>query len=844
MRDDMQAVIMAGGEGSRLRPLTSNMPKPMLPIVNRPMMEHIILLLRKHGFTDLVATVQFLSSVIRNYFGDGSDLDVSLSYATEEVPLGTAGSVLGARDLLSGTFLVISGDALTDLDLGEVVDYHRKKGAAATLVLKRVPDPLEFGIVMTDEEGRIERFLEKPSWGQVFSDTINTGIYMLEPEVLDLIPPDEPYDFSSQLFPAMLDKGLPIYGFITEAYWADVGNNEAYVQAHLDVLAGKVGVDIPGFELRPSVWVGEDVEIHPTARIEGPVLIGDNCRIGAGASLGSYVSVGANSLIGDDSAVVQSVVQEDAHVGPYARMRGAVLGRGASLDKGASLEEGAVVGDDVSVGAGAILRQRVKIYPSRTVDAGAIVTESVVHERRAQRSLFGSRGVSGLVNIGVTPQTAVRLGMAYGSTLKRGSVVVAGRDVSRSARTIKRAVIAGLNATGVTCHDLELVPSPLTRFTVRSRQAAGGISVRTSPTDPEVVEIRLFDADGADLPTAAQRKIERTFFREDYRRASAAKLGDLEFPPRALEQYAGGLLRVLDVPAIRELAPKIVVEYAHGPASLIGPSLLGRLGCDALSVHAFTDEHRPVLSGEEVVRMLSALTDHVRNSGSDMGVLLEPGGEIAHLVDGRGRVVPQEQALLAFLQHEARRGATKLALPVSTTSKAEAVLEGFDATLEWSPVSIASLMARAAEESVGFAGTAEGAFIWPELMPAPDALMTFGKALELVAEAGKPLADVIDELPDFHVAKRDVPTPWELKGTVMRELAAADGAKDGRRLVLIDGVKMVDADRWVLVVPYPDEPSCRVWAEASDPGASEELADHYADLVEEVVRRGDPETTY
>src|SRR5687767_7348316 len=290
----MQAVIMAGGEGSRLRPLTSNMPKPMLPIVNRPMMEHILLLLRKHGFTDVVATVQFLSSVIRNYFGDGSDLGVSLSYANEEVPLGTAGSVLGARDFLTGPFLVISGDALTDLDLDEVVAFHRKRGAAATLVLKSVPDPLEFGIVMTGAEGRIERFLEKPTWGQVFSDTINTGIYVVEQEVLDLIPPDQAYDFSSDLFPAMLDKGLPLYGYITDEYWTDVGNTEAVLQANVDVLNGISGLPLPGFELSPGVWVGEDVEIDPTARIEGPALIGDNCRIGAGAVILKNSVIGPN----------------------------------------------------------------------------------------------------------------------------------------------------------------------------------------------------------------------------------------------------------------------------------------------------------------------------------------------------------------------------------------------------------------------------------------------------------------------------------------------------------------------------------------------------------------------
>ena len=223
----MQAVIMAGGEGSRLRPLTSNVPKPMLPVANRPLMEHIVNLLRRHHFADVVATVQFLPSVIRNYFGDGSDLGVSLSYSTEEAPLGTAGSVLNAAELLSGTFLVISGDALTDLDLGAAVAFHRRRGAAATLVLKRMRDPLEFGIVITAEDGRIERFLEKPTWGQVFSDTINTGIYVIEPEVLDLIPPGQPFDFSSELFPAMVDKGLPLFGYETDSYWTDVGTAAA-----------------------------------------------------------------------------------------------------------------------------------------------------------------------------------------------------------------------------------------------------------------------------------------------------------------------------------------------------------------------------------------------------------------------------------------------------------------------------------------------------------------------------------------------------------------------------------------------------------------------------------------
>ncbi|MDQ3645891.1 MAG: sugar phosphate nucleotidyltransferase [Actinomycetota bacterium] len=834
--EGLHAVIMAGGEGSRLRPLTSNVPKPMLPVANRPLMEHIVMLVRSHGITDVVATVQFLSSVVRNYFGDGSDLGVSLSYATEEMPLGTAGSVLAARDLLAGTFVVISGDALTDIDLTEVVAFHRKRGAAATLVLKRMEDPLEFGIVMTGADGQIERFLEKPTWGQVFTDTINTGIYVLEPDVLDLIPPDQPHDFSSELFPTMLDKGLPLFGFVSDAYWTDVGNSDAYLRAHADVLSAKVAIDMPGFELQPRVWVGEDVDVAPTARIVGPALIGDNCRIGAGAKVGPFAVLGSNTIVSDDAQVTGgAVVMDGSHMGPYSRVRGAVVGRGVTLGKGAALEEGAVLGDDVAVGAGAFIKARVKVYPARTVEAGAIVTQSVVQEKRAARSLFGARGVSGLINVGITPVVAVRLGMAYGTTLKRGSVVVTGRDASRAARTIKRAIVAGLNATGVTCHDLELVPLPLTRFTVSSEQASGGISVQTSASDPEVVEIRLFDPEGADLAEADQRKIERMFFREDYRMPGPNKLGELEFPPRALEQYTSGLLAAIDLERIRKNAPKVVVDYAYGPLSTIGPSVLGRLGCDVLSVNAFTDEHRPVLVSDQVDKLLGKLADHVVNSGSDMGVLLEPGGEVARLVDDSGRPVSHEQALLAFVRYESVLGAKAMALPVSVSRVCETVAAESGARVHWAPNSLPALMERASRPSIGFAGNGEGALIFPEFMPAPDALMTFCKTLEMIASVGRPLSGVIDDLPEVHVATRDVRTPWQSKGAVMREVAAFGAARPGAQLMLLDGVKTVEADRWALVIPYPDQPLCRVWAEAGTAEEAEQLADEYVALIGSTV---------
>jgi mannose-1-phosphate guanylyltransferase/phosphomannomutase len=203
----MKAVVMAGGEGTRLRPMTANQPKPLLPVINRPIMEHVLRLLKRHGFTETVVTVQFLAALIRNYFGDGEELGMALQYATEEVPLGTAGSVKNAEDALrDDRFLVISGDALTDLDLTDMVRFHKEKGALVTIGLKRVPNPLEFGIIIVDEEGRIQRFLEKPTWGQVFSDTVNTGVYVMEPEVLAEVAAGEPVDWSSDVFPRLLER--------------------------------------------------------------------------------------------------------------------------------------------------------------------------------------------------------------------------------------------------------------------------------------------------------------------------------------------------------------------------------------------------------------------------------------------------------------------------------------------------------------------------------------------------------------------------------------------------------------------------------------------------------------
>jgi len=327
----MQAVIIAGGEGTRLRPLTSTTPKPMLPIANKPMIGHVVELLAAHNVTDIIVTVAYLGNAIRNYLGDGSEFGVSVRYLQEETPLGTAGAVAHARHLLRGTFLVLSGDVLTDVNLTDAVEFHQRHNAAATMVLTSVDAPTEFGIVATGEAGRVEQLIEKPSWGEVFTDTVNTGIYVLEPEVLDAIPTDRAVDFSSEVFPRLLDEGEALYGYVSEGYWADVGTFGGFFQTGRDILDGRTHTQLEGFSFQGGVMIGKDCNVDPTAKIEGPALIGDYVYLGPGVEIRPYTVIGDNARIETGSVLSGAVLFDHVFVGEATRIRAAILGRGAEV---------------------------------------------------------------------------------------------------------------------------------------------------------------------------------------------------------------------------------------------------------------------------------------------------------------------------------------------------------------------------------------------------------------------------------------------------------------------------------------------------------------------------------
>ena len=338
----MRAMILAAGVGSRLDPLTRNVPKPLVPIVNRPVMEYLILLLKQHGFHDIMVNLHYLGEVIADHFGDGSQWGVHIHWSREDELWGDAGSVKRVQDFFQNeTFLVIGGDDLTDMDLTAVVQTHKSKKAAATLALSVVDDPSEYGIVQLNDDGRITRFLEKPK-GEVFSNTANTGVYVFEPQVFDLIPSGAFFLFGKQLFPLMMERGLPMYGHVTEAYWKDVGNLKIYRQTQNDVMEGRVNALLPLHQAGRNVWKGDNVQIDPTAQIGASVAIGNGAFIGANARILDNTVIGDDCRIEAGATVADCILWQGATVAPGTHLERCIVGKNCRVEANAAIFDGII----------------------------------------------------------------------------------------------------------------------------------------------------------------------------------------------------------------------------------------------------------------------------------------------------------------------------------------------------------------------------------------------------------------------------------------------------------------------------------------------------------------------
>lgn len=824
---------MAGGEGTRLRPLTSRQPKPLLPLVNRPMMEHIVALLRANGITDIIVTVSFLANAIRTYFGDGSEFGVKMSYATEELPMGTAGSVMNARDELTEPFMVISGDVLTDIDLGELVRAHERSGAVATLGLKSMENPVDFGIVIRDGAGNVQRFLEKPTWGQVFSDTVNTGIYVLNPEIFDFIPAAEPSDFSGDVFPKIIESGKHLFGHVCAGYWEDVGTHDAYLRAHFDALDGKVRLDVPGFRLENGVWLGEGSEVDPEAIVEGPGVIGPFTTVSAGARLGEYTVLGSNVRVSEHADIERTVVHDNCYLGPSVRLRASVLGRAVDIRRGVRCEEGVVIGDETFIGDHAVVSAGVKIYPHKEVEHGAIVNSSIVWESRGSRNLFSHLGIAGLANVDITPELAVRVATAFASTLDKGSTVSMSRDSSRAARAVSRAMAAGLNASGINVLDLEVAPVPVTRFQVRSQRSRAGLTVRLAPDDPQSVVMRFFNEDGHDIDETLQRKVERVYSREDFRRVAASEIGDMGFPSRAIEHYTEALLSTMPLDEIRARKFKVVLDYSYGSSSFVMPNVLSKLNAEVLTVNPFGST-RSMLSFNRLEHAAN-VGNLVRASGAHIGAVFDADGERITFVDDSGHVLNEYESPLSVLTlvGETAGLARNVIAPVLSPIAVQRIASRYGLSIEWAKTAAFDVMSKVVDPNTCFGFGADGGFIFPRFLPAFDAICSFINVVGMLALTRRQLSEIVGELPKVHIAHATVATPWEQKGLLMRSLVESVGDAE---IMLIEGLKVIKEDSWILVLPDPEKPLTHVWVEAPSGREARTTSQDYIARIRQALR--------
>jgi len=358
----MKAVILAGGEATRLRPLTCNTPKIMVPVLNRPFLEHLVGYLKRHNIIDVILAVGKLPEQVESHFGDGSKFGVRIAYSTEDFPMGTAGAVKNAERLLDDSFLVFNGDIFTDIDLSEMIRLHRRSRAMATLALTPVDDPTIYGVVETDDRGRVKRFTEKPSWDKVTTNMINAGIYVLEPDVLNHITPGSFSMFERDVFPPLLESEHAIYSYSSQAYWIDIGAPEKYLRLQHDLLRRRPGSEGAEFE-------GESF-VHSSARIEGPVIIGEDCSIERNSVIRGPAILGARCRVEEDAVIEGAVLWPDCRVGKGAKLRNCLVASRCHIGDESEVMDGCVLGDDVRIGKGNKLCDGIKIWPDKPVSPG------------------------------------------------------------------------------------------------------------------------------------------------------------------------------------------------------------------------------------------------------------------------------------------------------------------------------------------------------------------------------------------------------------------------------------------------------------------------------------------
>ncbi len=823
----MKAIIMAGGEGTRLRPLTSIRPKPMIPIINKPVLEHAVNLLKKQGVRDITISLFYRPENVQNYFGDGSDLEVNISYSVEETPLGTAGGVKKAAGSASDTIIVLSGDGIIDFDIQKIQQFHHDKKSLFTIVLTRVNQPTEYGIVITREDGVIEKFLEKPAWSEVFSDTVNTGMYLIEPEIIrNYIPANRKYDFSLDLFPLLRKKKIPLYGYIADGYWCDVGNLDAYREVHQAILDGMVKIDFPGKKIGEKIWIGKNVEISPDAVIRGPVILGNFVRIKGGAEVSEFSVIGDGCVIEEDVSVRRSIILHNTIVGPKSELRGAIIGKRCVIEEGVSIYEGAVVSDDCEIGSNSEIPPGIRIWPEKIIEQGTRLTTDLIWGQTEKKTLFTADGIVGSFNVKITPEFAAKLGSALGAFLGSNSLIVISRDTSPSARLIKRAMSAGLLSMGVQVFDMEIQSIPINRHSVKFNNADMGIYVQMSPmTGLQFIQIQIFDRFGFPIPVAAEKKIENIFYRGDYPRKDAFEVGKLEYPMHHLESYISNTRKYVNYKLLSDRKWQIIIDCFNGSTSYVFPDLLTAFGCTTTVLRGQIKEFVSEKELKEDTRIAFDNITRMCRANGEVGVIIGPHGESVTIIDEMGNTFsPEDVSAMLCMYYLKHKGEKIINIPVTSSSIIEKIAVEYGATVVRTSTKI-----RAPQDTEDiFLFRSQG--MYPHIEKEYDPMIVFLLILEFATLENMPLYELRKNIPGTNLYSTSIPCTIDEKASIMRYLTSLP-IKEGTDLEMIDGVRIIRNDAWILIMPDATQPYIHLYAEGRNNADRDGIIDEFTVMI-------------
>lgn len=550
----MKAVIMAGGGGTRLRPLTCSIPKPLAPLCTKPVVEFILDLLNKHKISEGIFTLMYKGDLIEKHFSDGlyKGMDLSFSYETE--PLGTAGCVRQAMQNETADFLVISGDAMCDFDLSMAITFHKKNKADATIITKKVLDPREYGIV-NSERGKVTGFSEKPDYSGCFSDSANTGIYILSPKVLDLIPKNKLVDFAGDVFPLMLENNMNLYTFECSGYWCDIGDFKSYKNCQRDIVEGKIDCEIDGIKMLGGSVIKSN--IPHGASIGKDVFIGENVKLGEDVHIGSNSVIGDNVTVGSGSKIQGSIILEGTNIADNVTVNDAIVCASSYLKRGCAVYEDAVVGEDSIIGENAVINSGVKIWQGKRIAKGVTVTSDVKYGAKG-RVIIGEDGLYGATNIEITPQVSALFGMGAG-TLSENGVAISCSSV-KSSKALMYSLIGGISATGTKVFNMGEMPLPMLIYGAK----LAGCDLIVHVTGGINSKIHIFTSGGLLLTRKLERKLEGCIERGEYSKASWLEFGEITADYGVADYYTSMLKR-----QIRKIVPyNIVVNCSNRALSM------------------------------------------------------------------------------------------------------------------------------------------------------------------------------------------------------------------------------------------------------------------------------------